>query len=181
MGADGGVGAWSSLACHLKGRRRVSSSCQESIHTPQAESTLYVVINQSVPPFSESVFTPMVASSPVTPESQSILPMSEPVVAEPLRIEVGEVLLDDFVVEPRRLGEGGIGAVFLVRSRSGGQRFAVKMILPSSFHDENSRRNFLNELLTWIDLPEHPHLAACRFFRTIGGEVVVFAEYVEGG
>ncbi len=103
-----------------------------------------------------------------------------PVVAGPIRIEVGEVLLDDFVVE-RRLGEGGMGAVFLVRSRSGGQRFAVKMILPGSLDDENSHRNFLNELQTWIDLPEHPHLAACRFFRTVGDQVIIFAEYVEGG
>jgi hypothetical protein len=47
--------------------------------------------------------------------------------------------------------------------------------------NEDSRRNFLAELRTWIDLPEHPHLVACRFFRTVGDEVVIFAEYVEGG
>jgi tetratricopeptide (TPR) repeat protein len=54
-------------------------------------------------------------------------------------------------------------------------------VLPANAGDADSRRAFLDELQTWIDLPEHPHLTACRFFRTIGDEVAIFAEYVEGG
>ncbi len=92
----------------------------------------------------------------------------------------GEVLLGEFEIE-RRLGAGGMGTVFLVKSRSTGQRFALKAVLPAKLHDEDSRRAILDELQTWIDLPDHPHLAACRFFRTIGNEVAIFAEYVEGG
>jgi serine/threonine protein kinase len=38
---------------------------------------------------------------------------------------VGQTLLDDFVVE-RVLGEGGMGKVYLVKSRTTGMRFAVK-------------------------------------------------------
>ena len=34
---------------------------------------------------------------------------------------------------------------------------------------------------TWIDLPEHPNLAACRFFRTVDDQTLLFAEYVERG
>ncbi len=90
---------------------------------------------------------------------------------------IGQVILDDYVVE-RELGAGGMGKVYLLRSRSTGQPFAVKRAL---LRNEDSRRNFLAELRTWIDLPEHPHLVACRFFRTVGDEVVIFAEYVEGG
>ncbi len=90
---------------------------------------------------------------------------------------MGQSLLDDFVIE-RELGAGGMGKVFLVRSQSGGQRFAVKK---THTLDAESRRQFLAELQTWIDLPDHPHLAACRFFRTIGDAVVIFAEYVDGG
>jgi predicted Zn finger-like uncharacterized protein len=96
------------------------------------------------------------------------------------RWSVGQVFLDDFVVE-RLLGAGGMGAVYLVRSRSSGQPFALKTVLASRFADPVSRRNFLDELQTWIDLPEHPHLAACRFFRTVGDEIAIFAEYVAGG
>jgi ankyrin repeat protein/serine/threonine protein kinase len=89
----------------------------------------------------------------------------------------GQSLLDDFLVE-RTLGEGGMGKVYLVRSASSGSRFAVKR---ATGIKETDRRNFLGELQTWIDLPEHANFAPCRFFRTIGDEVVIFAEYVAGG
>jgi serine/threonine protein kinase len=96
------------------------------------------------------------------------------------RWAAGRTLLGDFEVEGM-LGEGGMGAVFLVRSKSGGQRFAVKTILANKLGEPASRRAFLDELQTWIDLPAHPHLVACRFFRTVGNEIAIFAEYVEGG
>ena len=89
----------------------------------------------------------------------------------------GQTLLDDFVVE-RLLGEGGMGKVYLLKSRTTGTRFAVKRAKGLS---EGERRNFLAELRTWIDLPEHANLVPCRFFRTVGDEVLIFAEYVEGG
>ncbi len=90
----------------------------------------------------------------------------------------GQVILGEYVVEGE-LGEGGMGTVYLlVRSQSTGHRFAVKK---TRFRDEASQRNFLTELQTWLDLPEHPHLVACRFFRTVGDELAIFAEYVKGG
>lgn len=88
-----------------------------------------------------------------------------------------QVILDEFEVE-RELGRGGMGTVYLVRSRLTNERFAVKRTLSS---DATSQRNFLTELQTWIDLPEHPHIAACRFPRTLGNETLIFAEYVAGG
>ena len=73
----------------------------------------------------------------------------------------GQVILDDYVIE-RELGAGGMGKVYLLWSRSTREPFAVKRAL---HRNENNRRNFLAELRTWIDLPEHPHLVACRFFQ----------------
>ena len=90
---------------------------------------------------------------------------------------MGQVLLGDFEVK-REVGRGGMGAVYLVQSRSTEVQFAVKRAL---IDDESGRRSFLSELQTWIDLPECPHIAACRFFRTVGREIVIFAEYVGGG
>jgi serine/threonine protein kinase len=85
--------------------------------------------------------------------------------------------LEDFIIE-RTLGEGGMGKVYLLKSRSTGGRFAVKRAKGLA---EAHRRNFLAELQTWIDLPEHANLVTCHFFRTIGDEVAIFAEYVDGG
>jgi len=89
----------------------------------------------------------------------------------------GQQVLDDFVVE-KTLGEGGMGKVYLLRSRSNGSRFAVKR---ATGFNEAERRGFLAELQTWIDLPEHANLVPCRFFRTMDSEILIFAEYVAGG
>ena len=91
--------------------------------------------------------------------------------------ESGRLLLGDFEVQ-RVLGQGGMGKVYLVRSRTTGMEFAVKRALTK---DDNNRQNFLSELQTWIDLPEQDNLVTCRFFRTVSDEVLIFAEYVEGG
>jgi len=89
----------------------------------------------------------------------------------------GQTILADFVME-RVLGEGGMGKVYLLKSKTTGMRFAVKR---AKGLNDADRRNFLAELQTWIDLPEHPNLVPCRFFRTVGNEVLIFAEFVEGG
>jgi serine/threonine protein kinase len=87
------------------------------------------------------------------------------------------VVLDEFLVEAE-LGQGGFGVVYSVQSKTTGERFAVKRAL---LEHAAGRGNFLNELQTWINLSPHPHVVACRFFRTIGDEVAVFSELVNGG
>ena len=99
------------------------------------------------------------------------------VVARADEWQPGQIPFEDFVVEGV-LGEGGMGKVYLVKSHSTDMRFAVKRAKGLS---QRERRNFLAELQTWIDLPEHPNLVPCRFFRTVGDEVLIFAEYVAGG
>src|SRR6185437_12774005 len=54
----------------------------------------------------------------------------------------GQLLLGDFHLE-RKLGEGGMGAVYLVRSRSTGERFAVKK---THLGDPSTETAFLAEL-----------------------------------
>ena len=90
---------------------------------------------------------------------------------------VGAAILDDYLIETE-LGRGGMGRVWLVKSQSTGRQFAVKQAL---IRDEKHRKAFLAELQTWIDLPEHPNIVPCRFFRTVGDEIVIFADYIEGG
>jgi serine/threonine protein kinase len=93
----------------------------------------------------------------------------------------GKCLLNEYVIE-RLLGQGGMGSVYLVRSKSYTNRyFAVKTLLDSRLMLRKRRREFLWELRTWIDLPRHPNLTACLFFRTVENRLAIFAEYVPGG
>lgn len=92
-------------------------------------------------------------------------------------VDPQEAFLDEYVIE-RTLGAGGMGTVYLIRNIISDQCFALKRAFIT---DESRRRAFLHELETWIDLPDYPHLVACRFFRSFRGEVFIFAEYVAGG
>ena len=93
---------------------------------------------------------------------------------------IGQRLLDEFVVE-RILGRGGMGSVYLVQRLFDGAYFAVKTLRTSSLTNPDDELTFMQELRTWIDLPEHPNIAACRFFRTISDRLAIFTDYVNGG
>lgn len=102
-------------------------------------------------------------------------------IAEAPPWKVNSVILNEYIVE-RELGQGGMGTVYLVAKRaSDGARFAVKTLLSSVLNDEDRKRQFMQELRTWIELPEHPHITACRFFRTVDDRLAIFAEYINGG
>jgi tetratricopeptide (TPR) repeat protein len=89
----------------------------------------------------------------------------------------GHVFLDEFEVEGV-LGQGGMGTVYLVRQQATGQRLAVKR---ARLAHPDVRRRFLSELQLWMDLPAHPHLSPCRFFRSVADEVVIFSDLATGG
>jgi excisionase family DNA binding protein len=89
----------------------------------------------------------------------------------------GEELVSDIELV-RLLGRGGMGDVYLARGRRSGQLFAVKRPTADS---AEARESFLEELQSWLDLPPHPHVVAARFVRSLGSELAVFSEYVDGG
>ncbi len=96
----------------------------------------------------------------------------------------GQVVLREYVIE-KELGRGGMGEVWLVKSNSTGRQFAVKKMLDEmgKYHRRflESHRAFLAELQAWIDLPEHPNIVPCRFFRTVGDWMLIFSDFVDGG
>ncbi len=94
--------------------------------------------------------------------------------------EAGKTLLEDYVIV-RQIGQGGMGTVYLVNRNGDDRLFAVKTLISSEQKHTETERTFIRELRTWIDLPDHPHLTACRFFRTIEDRLAIFAEYVDGG
>ncbi len=94
----------------------------------------------------------------------------------------GKVILDEYVIR-RRLGRGGMGVVYLVEKSitSGVIQFAVKTLHPILFAKPGANQSLLRELRTWMSLPPHPHIVACRFFRTVENRMAIFSEYVDGG
>jgi len=72
----------------------------------------------------------------------------------------GQVLGGRYVLE-RRLGEGGMGAVWSARNQRTGGRVAVKLIKPSSLADDEARRRLLREARA-ATLVEHPNILPVR-------------------
>jgi len=93
---------------------------------------------------------------------------------------LGETLLGQYRVEAF-LGKGGMGEVHLVRRITGDELYAVKTLHPKWLTEPTMQTRFLGELRTWVDLPEHPNLTTCMFFRTFRNRLLIFAEYVDGG
>lgn len=88
----------------------------------------------------------------------------------------GRELLDGYLSEGL-LGRGGMGVVYRVRNALADRSYAVKR---THLKDPESQRHFLRELISWFDLPDHPNLVGCQFFRTVQMEIAIFAELVEG-
>ena len=94
--------------------------------------------------------------------------------------EPGTIILKDYKIV-KKLGQGGAGIVYLVEHTIDEDLFAVKVPLFTVKGDPRKQRLFFRELRTWIELPEHPNLTACRFIRTFEDCLMIFAEYVDGG
>lgn len=154
-------------ACPRCGARCGGWSTPDGCPTCAAEATLETVLDESAP------LRDTLAAVTHDGSDAGELPVGSP------REEwlPDHLLFDEYAV-CQKLGEGGMGAVYLVESRISGQRHAVKR---TRCVDPEAREALLSEMATWRDLPDHPNLASCHFFRTLGDDVVIFAEYVDGG
>jgi serine/threonine protein kinase len=92
----------------------------------------------------------------------------------------GQQILNTFVIQDI-LGVGGLSRVYLVKHISEPSVFALKTVNVDRFNQNGLRQDFFRELRTWIDLPECPNIAHCRFFKTIQDRLGIFSEYVNGG
>ena len=94
---------------------------------------------------------------------------------------IGSILINEYKIE-KILGYGGMGTVYLARSLAlPNQLFAVKTLLKSLCSDSERVQSFVRELRTWMNLPDHPNLVHCYFFKTIGDRFSIFSEYISGG
>ncbi len=92
----------------------------------------------------------------------------------------GETLQNRYTIESV-LGHGGMGVVYRIRHDAMGQTFAVKTLRTALLANPDLERMFIRELRTWMELPDHPNLMPCLFFRTISDRLAIFSEYCSGG
>lgn len=78
-----------------------------------------------------------------------------------------------------RIGEGGMGAVFLAEQRETGQQFALKVLLSETASNEEFRRRFERESQYASSL-NHPNIVRVYEFGEAGGVAYMVMEYVAG-
>lgn len=84
----------------------------------------------------------------------------------------------------RLAGEGGMGRVYQVRHLQWGIDLAIKQLKqsdPDAPLGPGDIEDFEKEAEAWVSLGLHPNLCCCHYVRQIGGESMVFGEYVPGG
>jgi serine/threonine protein kinase/tetratricopeptide (TPR) repeat protein len=79
-----------------------------------------------------------------------------------------------------RLGEGGMGEVFLAEDLKLQRRAALKLISPTLTRDETRRQRFVQEARLAASI-DHPHIAAIYDIGEVDGRTYIAMEYVEGG
>jgi hypothetical protein len=95
------------------------------------------------------------------------------------RPDVANMDFPDYEME-RKLGEGGMGAVHLVRHKQKGFRAALKVMLAKVAVDEHSRRQFLREVEVSRSL-RHKHIVEFIDYGSAGSMFYIVLEYCAGG
>jgi predicted ATPase/serine/threonine protein kinase len=89
-----------------------------------------------------------------------------------------ERVIGDFRLE-RLLARGGMGLVYQAHQISLGRRVALKLIAPTAAADDASRRRFVREARTAMDL-EHPNVVPVYAAGEAGGELFIAMRLIEG-
>ena len=79
----------------------------------------------------------------------------------------------------RRLGEGGMGVVYLAHDDGLGRAVAIKALLPEYAHDPSRRERFLREARAVASL-SHPGIPTVFGLEEHQGDFFIVGEYVEG-
>ena len=92
---------------------------------------------------------------------------------------IGRIIADRYHIVDR-LGQGGMGTVYLAEHVRMGRRCAVKVMNPTLLNDPDSLDRFTREAKNASQL-NHPHVAAVYDFgETSDGIVYLAMEFVEG-
>jgi serine/threonine-protein kinase len=93
------------------------------------------------------------------------------------KVEVGQEIGGYAVTG--RIGEGGMGAVYLAEERETGKQFALKVLLAAQGENEEFKRRFERESRYASSL-NHPNIVRVHEFGEASGQAYMVMEYVPG-
>src|SRR6266545_8404267 len=79
----------------------------------------------------------------------------------------------------RRIGEGGMGAIYLAEETSLGRRVAIKLIAGKVTAEEQARARFAREARALATI-EHANVVRVYSFGEVGGQPYLAMEYIDG-
>src|SRR5215813_14214939 len=79
-----------------------------------------------------------------------------------------------------RIGEGGMGQVYLAKHNSLGSHAAIKVLFHALANDPKFRERFFQEAQSQSSL-KHPHIAQVLDYVEQNGQYFLVVEYLEGG
>ncbi|MGD9092734.1 MAG: FHA domain-containing serine/threonine-protein kinase [Anaerolineales bacterium] len=101
------------------------------------------------------------------------------ILAQAYQPDIGTLNIPDYKIE-RKLGEGGMGAVYLVRHKKKGDKAALKVMLSKVAVDEHSRKIFMREVEVTRKL-RHRNIVEFLDSGSAGSVFYFLLEYCEGG
>lgn len=78
-----------------------------------------------------------------------------------------------------KIGEGGMGVVYLATKVGGRKRVAIKVLNPELSSKESIRKRFINEGIT-LSILDHPNIVKLYEFVDQGDKLFLVMEYIEG-
>ncbi|MCS6885483.1 MAG: protein kinase [Acidobacteriota bacterium] len=94
--------------------------------------------------------------------------------------DLSGLTIDGKYLLEKRIGRGGMGAVYVAKHTKFQKKLAIKVLSPDLVEDENSYKRFVNEANTTASL-KHPNIVSVSDFgQTEEGIVYLVMEYVEG-
>ena len=76
---------------------------------------------------------------------------------------------------------GGMGVVYKVHHADWNMDIAMKCPRRELFSAENSKKSFIKECRTWMDLGVHPNVVTCFYVKSVDSTPAIFLEYADGG
>jgi serine/threonine protein kinase len=96
-------------------------------------------------------------------------------------VSVQAGILPDRYADPRLIGQGGMGRIYLTEDRELGRKVAVKVLDDRFANDVRLRERFKREALTAARLSSHPHVVTIFDVGEWQGRPFIVMEYLPGG